>query len=86
MGVMNDTSRQLRYALGALCDRYNTMIADKDALDFRLGSPQPYGHTVNALDAEAAYLSESRDVSNDLRSVIVEMIEIGQRIRDIEGF
>jgi hypothetical protein len=83
---MNDTSRQLRYALGALCDRYNTMIADKDTLDFRLGSPEPYGGTLNDVDAESAYLSESRDVSDDLRTIIVEMIDIGQRIRAIEGF
>jgi hypothetical protein len=83
---MNDTSRQLRYALGTLCDRYNSMVADKDTLDFRLGSPQPYGSTVNDVDAESAYLSESHDVSDDLRTIIVEMIDIGQRIRNIEGF
>jgi hypothetical protein len=83
---MNDTSRQLRYALGVLCDRYNTMIADKDTLDFRLGSPEAYGDTANDVDAEGAYLNESRDVGNDLRTIIVEMIDIGERIRDIEGF
>jgi hypothetical protein len=83
---MNDTSRQLRYTLGALCDRYNTMIADKDTLDFRLGSPEAFGGTVNGIDAESAYLSESREVSDDLRTIIVEMIDIGQRIRDSEGF
>ena len=83
---MNDTSRQLRYSLGVLCDRYNTMIADKDALDFRLGSPEPYASTTSEVDAESAYVSESRDVSGDLRDVIVEMIDIGKRIREIEGF
>ena len=83
---MNDTSRRLRYALGVLCDRYNTMIADKDALDFRLGSPEPYGHTAGDVDAEAAYVNESQDVSSDLRAVIVEMIDLGERIREIEGF
>jgi hypothetical protein len=83
---MNDTSRQLRYALGALCERYNSMIADKDTLDFRLGSPQPYGHTARSLDAEGAYEAESASVSSDLRGVIVEMIDVGQRIRAIEGF
>jgi hypothetical protein len=83
---MNDTSRQLRYALGALCDRYNSMIADKDTLDFRLGSREPYGNTLNEVDAESAYLSESRGVSDDLRSIIVEMMDVGGRIRDIERF
>lgn len=83
---MNDTSRQLRYALGALCERYNTMVADKDTLDFRLGSDEPYGDTLNDVNAESAYLSESRGVSDDLRTIIAEMIDIGQRIRDIEGF
>jgi hypothetical protein len=83
---MNDTSRQLRYTLGTLCDRYNTMIADKDTLDFRLGSPKPYGETSNDVDAESTYLSESREVSDDLRTIIVEMMDVGRRIRNIEGF
>jgi hypothetical protein len=83
---MNDTSRQLRNALGALCERYNTMLADKDTLDFRLGSPEPYGITLNEVDAESAYLGESRDVSDDLRTIIVEMVDVAGRIRDIEGF
>lgn len=83
---MNDTTRRLRYALGALCDRYNTMIADKDTLDFRLGSSEPYGSTLNGTDAESAYLNESREVSEDLRTIIVEMMDVGRRIRDIEGF
>lgn len=83
---MNDTSRHLRYALGTLCDRYNKMVADKDTLDFRLGSREPYGNTLNAVSAESAYLSESRDVSDDLRTIIVEMMDVGRRIRDIEKF
>jgi hypothetical protein len=83
---MNDTSRTLRYKLGALCERYNAMIADKDTLDFRLGRPEPYEQTVNEVNPEKAYLDESRNVSNDLRAVIVEMVDLGQRIRAIEGF
>ena len=83
---MNDTSRRLRYELGVLCERYNSMIADKDALDFRLGSPEPFGETVGNLDAEKAYLKESGAVSSDLRAVIVEIGEIAQRIRAIESF
>jgi hypothetical protein len=83
---MNDTSRQLRYALGTLCDRYNKMIADKDTLDFRLGSREPYGNTSNEVDAESAYLRESRDVSDDLRAIMIEMSDVARRIREIEGF
>ena len=83
---MNDRSRQLRYALGTLCERYNSMIADKDTLDFRLGSPEEYAETVGTIDAEEVYVRESAGVSNDLRSLIVEMIDVAQRIRDIEGF
>lgn len=83
---MNDTSRSLRYALGELCERYNAMIADKDVLDFRLGSPEPYGETEQNLDAQEAYLGESRSVSGDLRTVIVDIVDIGKRIREIEGF
>ncbi len=83
---MNDTSRQLRYSLGALCERYNTMIADKDALDFRLGAPEPFCETAPGFDAQYAYERESQSVSGDLRALIVEMVELGQRIRSIEGF
>ncbi len=83
---MNDASRQLRYTLGSLCERYNNLIADKDALDFRLGSNEAYEETVNALDAEAAYLGESRTAGDELRVLIVEMAGVAQRIRDIEGF
>lgn len=84
--MINDESRELRYALGMLCERYNSMIADKDTLDYRLGSPEPYDETSRNVDPEEAYLVESRAVSVDLRSLIVEMIETAQRIRSIEGF
>lgn len=83
---MNDTSRQLRYALGSLCERYNSMISDKDVLDYRLGTPASYGETIGNLNAEGAYLDESVSVSSDLRALIVEMIDVAQRIRTIEGF
>ncbi|HKU68535.1 MAG TPA: hypothetical protein VJP85_12230 [Candidatus Baltobacteraceae bacterium] len=62
------------------------MIADKDALDFRLGSPEPFDETVSGIDAECAYEDESRDVSGDLRAIIVQMVDLGQRIREIERF
>jgi hypothetical protein len=83
---MNDTSRRLRYALSECCERYNAMIADKDVLDFRLGSHEPYGETVRNLDPQEAYFRESSSVSDDLRAVIVDMMDIGRRIREIEGF
>ncbi len=83
---MNDTSRQLRYALGTLCERYNSMIADKDTVDFRLGSHAEYDETVDHIDAEEVYVRESGSISDDLRSLIVEMIDVAQRIRTIEGF
>jgi hypothetical protein len=83
---MNDNTRELRYALGTLCERYNSLIADKDTLDFRLGSHEPYGDTAGGVNAEQAYADESYVVSSDLRAVIVDMVEIGQRIRAIEAF
>lgn len=83
---MNDASRGLRYRLGELCGRYNSMIADKDTLDFRLGSPEAFGETTGGTNAEAAYLNESRGVSGDIRTLIVEMIDLAQQIRNIEGF
>jgi hypothetical protein len=86
MTPINDTSRALRYELVSLCERYNRMVADKDTIDFRLGSPQPYDATAASVNPEREYEHESYVVSDDLRRVIVEMIEIGQRIREIERF
>jgi hypothetical protein len=83
---MNDESRELRYRLGALCERYNAMISDKDALDFRLGSRAPYDVTTGTVDAERAYEEESGSVSGDLRHLILDIIDTGQRIRTIEHF
>jgi len=83
---MNDTSRELRYRLGTLCERYNTMVADKDTIDFRLGSPAPYDDTTESVAAERVYEVESHEVSGTLRQLIVEIIDVGQRIRDIERF
>jgi len=83
---MNDESRRLRYRLGALCERYNAMVSDKDALDFRLGSHTPYDATTAGVDAERAYEEESGFVSGDLRHLILDIIEVGQRIRTIEQF
>lgn len=83
---MNDESRGLRYRLAALCERFNAMIADKDALDYRLGSREPYQDTLHGVSAEEAYEGASHAVSSDIRTIIVEMIEIGERIRAIEGF
>lgn len=83
---MNDESRELRYRLGALCERYNAMIADKDTLDYRLGSNEPYDTTVHDVNAEAVYEGASHTVSGELRMVIVEILDIGKRIREIERF
>ncbi len=83
---MNDTSRELRYRLGTLCERYNTMVADKDTLDFRLGSPEPYGDTTASVAPERVYEAESHEVTHTLRQLIVEIIEVGQSIRNIERF
>ena len=83
---MNDESRELRYRLGSLCERYNLMVVDKDTLDYRLGSNEPYGETMHGVNAEQAYEGASKEIGGDLRTVIIEMVEIGKRIRDIEGF
>lgn len=83
---MNDESRELRYHLGTLCERYNAMVVDKDTLDYRLGSNEPYGETVNGVNAEQAYEGASNTIGTDLRTLIIEIVEAGKRIRDIEGF
>lgn len=86
MKTMNDESRELRYRLGSLCERYNAMIADKDTLDYRLGANEPYEPTVNNVDAQAAYEGASHEVSGELRGLILDILDVGRRIREIERF
>ena len=83
---MNDESRALRHQLRELCDAYNVLVADKDTLDFRLGSHEPYATTADPVDAESVYEGESHSVSAELRHTIITMIDVAQRIRTIERF
>jgi len=84
---MNAKSRALRYELGSFCDRYKAMLADKDTLDIRLGSDEPYEDgSMPVGGAERAYEDASESASADLRQLIVQIVEIGQRIRAIESF
>ena len=84
---MNAKSRALHHELGALCNRYNAMLADKDTLDIRLGSDEPYEDgSMSAGGAKRAYEDASESASADLRQLIVQIVEIGQRIRVIESF
>ncbi len=84
---MNDKSRVLRHELGSLCDHYNAMLADKDTLDIRLGSDEPYEDgSMPAGGAKRAYEDASESASVDLRQLVVQIVEIGQRIRTIESF
>ncbi len=83
---MNDESRRLRHQLAELCDVYNVLVADKDTIDFRLGSREEYAVATEPMDAEAVYEDESHSVSAELRDTIIKMIEVAQRIRKIERF
>ncbi|MGD0969386.1 MAG: hypothetical protein ABR949_13995 [Candidatus Aquilonibacter sp.] len=83
---MNDESRALRHQLRDLCDVYNVLVADKDTLDYRLGSHEAYAVTTEPVDAESVYEGESHSLSADLRDTIVKMIDVAQRIRKIEHF
>jgi hypothetical protein len=83
---MNDESRELRYQLGTLCEQYSHMVADKDTVDFRLGSPEPYSPTEQGIDAEGVYEQESHTVTSELRDLITRMEDVVRRIRSIEGF
>jgi len=83
---MTDSSRQLRYHLGVLCERYNLAVADKDALDVRLGTPEPYQETSSRVNPKTVYEDESHLVSTDLRALIVEIAAVIGEIRSVEGF
>lgn len=84
--TMNDESRALRQCLAELCAAYNELLADKDTIDFRLGSPEPYGKAEPGIEPERIYEAESKSLSNELRNVVIRMLESGERIRSIEGF
>lgn len=83
---MDDESRALRQSLADLCGAYNELTADKDTIDFRLGSREPYGKAEPGIDPEHIYETESKSLSDEIRNIIIEMIDAGQRIRGIEGF
>ena len=83
---MNDESRALRHQLRDLCDAYSVLLADKDAVDFRLGSHEAYAETAETVNAESVYEKESFSISDELRGTIVKMMEVAQRIRTIEQF
>ncbi len=87
MSKITDESRKMRHTLASLCERYLTMLADKDALDYRLGSGDSYEDGgMPQGGAERAYEDESKSASADVRRLIVEMIDVGGRIRALEAF
>lgn len=83
---MNDESRALRHSLAELCDAYNELVADKDTVDFRLGSRELYDEAEPGTDPEHVYEAESKSLSDEIRGIVIKMIETGERIRSIEGF
>jgi hypothetical protein len=83
---MNDESRALRRQLAVLCDSYNDLLADKDTIDFRLGSQEPYAEAKPGIDPERIYEVESQSLGNDIRALVIQVIGVGQRIRSLEGF
>jgi|GEM_PF-2418380 len=83
---MIDESCALWQELTELCDCYNALIADKDAIDFRLGSGEPYPESRSGINPEHAYEVESESLGDDIRETVTKMIEVGQRIKRLEGF
>lgn len=83
---MNDESRALRQELGELCDSYNGLLADKDAVDFRLGSQEPYAEAKPGIDPEHVYEVESRSLGDGIRALVVKVIRVARRIKSLEGF
>ncbi len=76
-GPITDQSRALRLELGSLCEQYNALLADKDALDFRLGTDNSYDDgTMSPGGAKRAYEHESKSTSAELRTLIVKLVEI----------
>lgn len=72
---MNDESRALRHELAELCDRYKDLVADKDTIDFRLGS-QEYVEARPGIDPEHVYEVESQSLGYNIRSVVVRVMEL----------
>ena len=84
--IMNDESRALQQQLTKLYDSYNELVADKDAIDFRLGSREPYAEARPWIDPEHVYEVESKLLGSDIRETVIKMMKIGQRIRGLEHF
>jgi len=84
--AITDESRALRHHLLEICSTYCIHHADKDAVDFRLGSPEPYEETAADMNPEAVYETESFAISHDVRAIIIRLMDIAQEIRRLEEF
>ncbi len=81
---MSDSSRALREELTKLYDSYNGLVADKDAIDFRLGWREPYTESRLAIDPEHVYEVESESLRDDIRETVLKIMEVGDQIKGLE--
>lgn len=81
---MNDESRALRKELTKLYDSYNGLVADKDAIDFRLGSREPHAEARPGIDPEHVYEVESESLRDDIRDTVIKIMAVGDRIKGLE--
>jgi hypothetical protein len=82
---MNDESRALRQELAELCESFNDLLADKDTIDFRLGSQEPYAQAKPGIDPGHVYEVESQSLRKDIRSVVFDVMGVVRRIRSLES-
>jgi hypothetical protein len=83
--IMNDESGVLREELTKLYDSYNGLVADKDAIDVRLGSREPYAEARPGIDLGHVYEVESKSLVDDIRETVIKMMEVGDRLKGLEG-
>lgn len=82
--TINDESRALRRELTELYDSYNGLVADKDAIDFRLGSREPYAEVRPGIDSEDVYEVESELLRDDIRDTVIKIMDVRDRIKRLE--
>ncbi len=82
--IISDELRALRREITKLYDSYNGLVADKDAIDFRLGSREPYAEAGPGVDPKRVYEAESESLRDDIRDTVIKIMHVTDRIKGLE--
>ena len=82
--IISDELRALRREITKLYDSYNGLVADKDTIDFRLGSREPYAEVRPGIDSEHVYEVESELLRDDIRDTVIRIMDVRDRIKSLK--